>query len=81
MLPTHKRSDKALHTNAGRNTKSAECLFIEANRRQDAGDFRSAFRLFKLAASRGHISAMNSLGYAFDVGIGTRKNEKKAMFW
>lgn len=60
---------------------SLERLFIEANKKQDRRDFAAAFKLFELAALAGHVDAMNSLGYAFDVGCGVRQDKKKAMLW
>jgi TPR repeat protein len=40
-----------------------------------------AFRLFKRAAATGYAQAFASLGYAYDVGLGTRRNKSRAMYW
>jgi uncharacterized protein len=40
-----------------------------------------SFRLFKLAGSRGYEPAFASLGYAYDTGLGTRRNRSQAMHW
>jgi TPR repeat protein len=61
--------------------RDGAALFDEANERLDAGDFRRAFVLFKAAVRKGYPSALNNLGYAYDLGLGTPKNEKRAMFW
>jgi TPR repeat protein len=40
-----------------------------------------AFRLLKGAAERGHGEAASSLGYAYDVGLGTKRNKHQAVRW
>ncbi len=40
-----------------------------------------AFRLFKRAASRQYEPAFSSLGYAYDTGLGTRRNKSQAVHW
>jgi TPR repeat protein len=40
-----------------------------------------AFRLLKRAAEGGHKDAAASLGYAYDVGLGTRRNKREAVRW
>jgi TPR repeat protein len=40
-----------------------------------------AFRLLKGAAERGHGKAASSLGYAYDVGLGTKPNKRQAVRW
>jgi len=61
--------------------KKAEELFARANAVWDAGDPKSALKLFRQAAAAGHSSAKNSIGYFLDHGIGTRKNGSQAMLW
>lgn len=62
-------------------SSSSKALFFEADKQRDAGNLKNAFRLFSMAAERGNTSAQINLGYFFDMGIGTPKDEKKAMFW
>ena len=40
-----------------------------------------AFRLFKHAAEQGQVNAFASLGLAYDNGLGTQRNKKKAAYW
>jgi TPR repeat protein len=47
----------------------------------DSGNFRTAFRLFAAQAHAGDHEVELNLGYFYDVGLGTRKNRVKAMYW
>jgi TPR repeat protein len=40
-----------------------------------------AFRLLKTAAEGGYKEAAASLGYAYDVGLGTKRNRRQAVRW
>jgi TPR repeat protein len=40
-----------------------------------------AFRLLKAAAEGGHKEAAGSLGYAYDAGLGTKRNKRQAVRW
>jgi TPR repeat protein len=40
-----------------------------------------AFRLLKTAAEGGHREAAAPLGYAYDVGLGTKRNRRQAVRW
>jgi hypothetical protein len=40
-----------------------------------------AFRLLKTASEGGHKVAAASLGYAYDVGLGTNRNKRQAVRW
>jgi TPR repeat protein len=40
-----------------------------------------AFRLLKRAAEGGHKGAVFSLGYSYDVGLGTRRNKRQPVRW
>src|SRR5580698_4093970 len=40
-----------------------------------------AFRLFKAAAGKGEPLAFSSLGYAYDLGLGTSQNKRQAVRW
>jgi TPR repeat protein len=61
--------------------KSSDDLFLEADKQWDAGNLKDAFRLFSIAAERGNAAARVNLGYFFNMGIGTSRNESKAIFW
>jgi len=45
------------------------------------GNVRSAFTLFLEAAKEGDESAQVNVGYFFDVGLGTRRNGRRALYW
>jgi TPR repeat protein len=40
-----------------------------------------AFRLLKAAAEGGYKEAAASLGYAYDIGLGTKRNKRQAVRW
>jgi TPR repeat protein len=40
-----------------------------------------AVRLFKRAAKHGDVTAIDSLGYAYDVGLGVSRNKSEALRW
>lgn len=40
-----------------------------------------AFQLFKHVAEKGYAQAYVSLGYAYDVGLGTKRNKSRAVHW
>lgn len=61
--------------------KIADELFAEANTAWDSGDPKGALALFRKAATVGHASAKNSIGYFLDHGLGTRKNSAQALLW
>src|SRR2546428_475984 len=42
---------------------------------------RAGFRLLLRAAANGDASAAFSLGYTYDVGLGTRRDERQALRW
>jgi TPR repeat protein len=56
-------------------------LFEQAYQAWDDGKLEIAFKLFREAAAQGDRSSILNLGYCYDLGIGTRKNPKKAMYW
>jgi uncharacterized protein len=56
-------------------------LHRRAHEKWDSGHLRSAFRLMRSAVQLGDSSAMLSLGYLYDCGIGIRKNRDLAMHW
>ena len=58
-----------------------ERLFREAELREEAGDFRTAFRLLSAAAQLGHVGGQLNLGNFYAWGRGARKNLEKAAYW
>jgi TPR repeat protein len=58
-----------------------EALLARAHERWNAGELRSAFRLFLAAAKGGEPSAQLDPGYFYDVGIGINPNRSKAFKW
>jgi len=42
---------------------------------------RSGFRLLLRSAVNGNTSAALPLGYAYDVGLGTRRDQRQALRW
>jgi TPR repeat protein len=56
-------------------------LFKRADAEWESGHNKKAFDLFLKAALHGESSAQHNVGYFYDVGIGTKKNIKKALFW
>jgi TPR repeat protein len=44
-------------------------------------DPRTAFHLLSEAAARGDVYAMASLGYTYDLGLGTMRNQRQALRW
>jgi TPR repeat protein len=61
--------------------ESPDALFARANKEWDAGNAKLAYRLFLQAATAGHASAKNSVGYFLDQGLGVRKNAAQALLW
>jgi TPR repeat protein len=59
----------------------AESLFIRADKADDAGDFRSAFRLMLAAAKLGDVGAQVNVGNYYDAGKGVRRNLSAALYW
>lgn len=55
--------------------------FFRASRSWEKGELRSAFRLFLFGARAGDASCQHGLGYFYDVGIGVRRNSRKALYW
>ena len=47
----------------------------------EAGDFQTAIRLWRDAAEAGNAAAQNNLGIIYDLGKGTPRSDKLAIFW
>ena len=56
-------------------------LEMNAHAAWDNAQFQRAFRLFERGAICGIRGCMLDLGYFYDVGIGTRADKSKAMYW
>lgn len=59
----------------------AEELFVRADRRDEAGDYRSAFRLFLAGAKRGEGGCQLNVGNYYDDAKGVRRNRDAALYW
>jgi uncharacterized protein len=58
-----------------------DILFQRADEAWEAGNLRSAFRLFLRAAKAGDIGCRVNLGTFYCDGIGVRPNRAKGMHW
>jgi len=54
---------------------------LKAHAAWQAGRNGEALRLFQRGANAGSVGCMLDLGYFYDVGIGTRSNKAKAIYW
>ena len=54
---------------------------LKAHAAWESGRNRNAFRFFQQGANAGNVGCMLDLGYFYDVGIGTRSNKTKAIYW
>jgi TPR repeat protein len=52
-----------------------------ASHLEEAGQWKSAFRLWSAAARAGHSAAQHNIGYYYDVGLGVRPNRANALRW
>jgi TPR repeat protein len=58
-----------------------EALFDRADAQEEAGNFRSAFRLFLRGAKSGHTAMMTRLALLYDYGRGVRQDKQRALEW
>ncbi len=63
-----------------RKSKTDE-LFARAGKQAEAGNFKSAFRLYLAAAKAGDTSCQINVGNYYDEGTGVRRNRSAAMYW
>jgi len=73
-----------LHSTGDRKSKTkarAAHLFRQAEKEWHRNNARSALRLYISAAAAGDIGALLNVGYFYDQGIGTRRNQATAMYW
>jgi TPR repeat protein len=54
---------------------------VRAYKQWDAGELRSAFRLFLTSAKSGDPSAQNALATFYSDGIGMKPNRARAFYW
>jgi len=59
----------------------AEALFIRADKQEEKGNLRSAFRLMLTAAKLGDIGAQLNVGNYYDGGKGIQRNRSAALHW
>jgi TPR repeat protein len=62
-------------------TSASEGLFHEAERYEEKGDLRNAFKCLLAAAQLGHVSSQINLGNFYASGTGVRRNLEKAAHW
>ena len=56
-------------------------VFVRADKQAEAGNLKSAFRLYLAAAKAGDTSCQINLGNFYDEGAGVRRNRSAAMYW
>ena len=62
-------------------TPDPEAMFGEAERYEEMGDFRSAFKRLLVAAQLGHFMSQLALGNFYAWGRGVRRDPEKAAYW
>ncbi len=60
---------------------NADELYKQAKQKKDKEDYKEAFKLFMLAAEKGHAAAQYEVGYAYFWGKGVEINVKEAFKW
>ena len=56
-------------------------LFTRADKLEDKGNLKAAFRLFLAGAKAGDVSCQLNLGNYYDDAKGIRRNRKAALYW
>jgi len=64
-----------------RMTRENDALEWQAHDAWERGEYKAAFRVYKILANRAADGGMLNLGYFYDQGIGVRKNRAQAMKW
>jgi TPR repeat protein len=64
-----------------REAPDTDRLFLEAERYEENGDFRNAFKRLLTAAQLGHVGSQLNLGNFYAWGRGVRKNLEQAAHW
>ncbi len=71
-----------LHRPSKRPRKSdADVLFIRAEKHEENGELRSAFRLYLAGAKAGDTGCQLNVGNYYDAGTGVRRNRLAALYW
>lgn len=63
------------------NNEKAGALFVRADKEEERGNLRSAFRLMLAAAKLGDAGAQVNVGNYYDDAIGVRRNRSAALYW
>lgn len=61
--------------------EKASQLFLRAEKAEERGDIRSAFRLLQASARLGDVLAQINVGNYYDAGKGVRRNRSAALYW
>ena len=72
--PTRGKTEHMKSRSPQQNKSAPTESFIRADREEDLGNLRSAFRLFLAAAKAGDVNAQSRVGYCYDVGQGVRSD-------
>jgi TPR repeat protein len=59
----------------------AEALFVLADKEEESGNLRSAFRHLLAAAKLGDLGAQLNVGNCYDDATGVRRNRAAGMYW
>ena len=71
-----------LQGNSKQSRKSeTDDLFSRADKLEDSGDLRAAFRLFLAGAKAGDMSCQLNVGNYYDDGKGIRRNRAAGLYW
>lgn len=70
-----------VHSTKKQRESSVSDHYSRANEEWGRGRLRSAFRLFRAAAEGGNGLAYDTLGYFYDGGVGTKRDEDAALYW
>ena len=63
------------------NKARAEALFVQADKQEELGNLRSAFRMMLSAAKLGEVGAQLNVGTYYADGKGVRRNVAAALYW
>ncbi len=71
-----------LQTPSKQSRKSrTDVLFFRADKLEDSGNLKAAFRLFVAGAKAGDRSCQLNVGHYYDDGKGIRRNRAAALYW
>src|ERR1700722_12763846 len=72
---------KALIQPGGHSQDELKILFQRADEQWEAGNLRSAFRLFLAAAEGGEPGCQVNIGTFYSEGLGVKKDIPSALYW